>query len=293
MKKMMFSVLCVVCALTATAQEVTKRVKVPGFSGISAESVFDITLVRANKCAVEIFCPKEIEEALDVKVSGGDLVLRLNTDRLDRKERRNFRGGVRAVVSIPALERLQLSGAARLSTTSVFEGSDFVMGLSGASSATGLNFSGGHLRAQTSGGAGYDIKGTFEDVSLGLSGGSRANLNLTAGSLKIDASGGANIDMAVKCEQIVIGMSGGARITAFGETGALKASGSGGAHLEAVGLKANDVTLGGSGAAGLRVWAVQNLSVSRLSGAATVRYKGDPRIGTLQIDRGSFGKLNP
>ena len=100
MKKMMFSVLCVVCALTATAQEVTKRVKVPGFSGISAESVFDITLVRANKCAVEIFCPKEIEEALDVKVSGGDLVLRLNTDRLDRKERRNFRGGVRAVVSL-------------------------------------------------------------------------------------------------------------------------------------------------------------------------------------------------
>lgn len=196
---MMFSVLCVVCALTATAQEVTKRVKVSGFSGISAESVFDITLVRANKCAVEIFCPKEIEEALDVKVSGGDLVLRLNTDRLDRKERRNFRGGVRAVVSIPALERLQLSGAARLSTTSVFEGSDFVMGLSGASSATGLNFSGGRLRAQTSGGAGYDIKGTFEDVSLGLSGGSRANLNLTAGSLKIDASGGANIDMAVKC----------------------------------------------------------------------------------------------
>ena len=167
------------------------------------------------------------------------------------------------------------------------------MGLSGASSATGLNFSGGRLRAQTSGGAGYDIKGTFEDVSLGLSGGSRANLNLTAGSLKIDASGGANIDMAVKCEQIVIGMSGGARITAFGETGALKASGSGGAHLEAVGLKANDVTLGGSGAAGLRVWAVQNLSVSSLSGAATVRYKGDPRIGTLQIDRGSFGKLNP
>ena len=271
---MMFSVLCVVCALTATAQEVTKRVKVSGFSGISAESVFDITLVRANKCAVEIFCPKEIEEALDVKVSGGDLVLRLNTDRLDRKERRNFRGGVRAVVSIPALERLQLSGAARLSTTSVFEGSDFVMGLSGASSATGLNFSGGRLRVQTSGGAGYDIKGTFEDVSLGLSGGSRANLNLTAGSLKIDASGGANIDMAVKCEQIVIGMSGGA-------------------HLEAVGLKANDVTLGGSGAAGLRVWAVQNLSVSSLSGAATVRYKGDPRIGTLQIDRGSFGKLNP
>ncbi len=49
----------------------------------------------------QIFCPKEIEEALDVKVSGGDLVLRLNTDRLDRKERRNFRGGVRAVVSIP------------------------------------------------------------------------------------------------------------------------------------------------------------------------------------------------
>lgn len=117
--------------------------------------------------------------------------------------------------------------------------------------------------------------------------------DLTAGSLKIDASGGANIDMAVKCEQIVIGMSGGARITAFGETGALKASGSGGAHLEAAGLKANDVTLGGSGAAGLRVWAVQNLSVSSLSGAATVRYKGDPRIGTLQIDRGSFGKLNP
>ena len=32
---------------------------------------------------------------------------------------------------------------------------------------------------------------------------------------------------------------------------------------------------------------------SSLSGAATVRYKGDPRIGTLQIDRGSFGKLNP
>ena len=90
--------------------------------------------------------------------------------------------------------------------------------------------------------------------------------DLTAGSLKIDSSGGANIDMA--------GMSGGA-------------------HLEAAGLKANDVTLGGSGAAGLRVWAVQNLSVSSLSGAATVRYKGDPRIGTLQIDRGSFGKLNP
>ena len=163
MKKMMFSVLCVVCALTATAQEVTKRVKVPGVSGISAESVFDITLVRANKCAVEIFCPKEIEEALDVKVSGGDLVLRLNTDRLDRKERRNFRGGVRAVVSIPALERLQLSGAARLSTTSAFE-SSICRGLSGASSATGLNFSGGRLRVQTSGGAGYDIKGTFEDV---------------------------------------------------------------------------------------------------------------------------------
>ena len=273
MKKMMFSVLCVVCALTATAQEVTKRVKVPGFSGISAESVFDITLVRANKCAVEIFCPKEIEEALDIKVSGGDLVLRLNTDRLDRKERRNFRGGVRAVVSIPALERLQLSGAARLSTTSVFEGSDFVMGLSGASSATGLNFSGGRLRAQTSGGAGYDIKGTFEDVSLGLSGGSRANLNLTAGSLKIDASGGANIDMAVKCEQIVIGMSGGACITASGETGALKASGSGGAHLEAVGLKANDVTLGGSGAAGsfgcspARPWASDPLGASSIGSA--------------------------
>lgn len=194
---------------------------------------------------------------------------------------------------MPALKRLQLSGAARLSTTSVFEGSDFVMGLSGASSATGLNFSGERLRVQTSGGTGYDIKGTFKDASLGLSGGSRANLNLTTGNLKIDVSGGANIDMAVKCEQIVIGMSGGARITASGKTGTLKASGSGGAHLEAVGLKANDVMLEGSGAAELRVWAVQNLSVSSLSGAAAVRYKGDPRIGTIQIDRGSFKKLNP
>ncbi|MFR5871943.1 MAG: hypothetical protein ACLUEV_10415 [Alistipes sp.] len=129
MKKMMFSVLCVVCALTATAQEVTKRVKVPGFSGISAESVFDITLVRANKCAVEIFCPKEIEEALDVKVSGGDLVLRLNTGRLDRKERRNFRGGVRAVVSIPALERSTFRSRAAVDDVS-FRRLRFCLGLS-------------------------------------------------------------------------------------------------------------------------------------------------------------------
>lgn len=261
MKKMMFSVLCVVCALTATAQEVTKRVKVPGFSGISAESVFDITLVRANKCAVEIFCPKEIEEALDVKVSGGDLVLRLNTDRLDRKERRNFRGGVRAVVSIPALERLQLSGAARLSTTSVFEGSDFVMGLSGASSATGLNFPGAFARADQ------------RRRRLRYQGDVRRRFSRTFGRLprQFEFDSRQPEDRRQRRGQYRYGRKmradrnrnvGRRAHYGFRRTGALKASGSGGAQFGGGRTEGKRRYAGCSGAAGLRVWAVQNLSVS-------------------------------
>lgn len=293
MKKMMFLFLSAVFALSATAQDVTRRVKVSDFTGISAGSVFDITLIRANSCSVEIVCPKEVEEALDVKVSGGNLVLMLKTDVLEKKVRHNFRGSVRAVVRMPVLKRLQLSGAARLSTTSVFDGAGIEMGLSGASSATGLNFTVDRVQVETSGGSRFDMKGTFKEASYGLSGGSAADLKITADNLKIGASGGANINMAVKCERITIGMSGGVRITASGETGSLNAGSSGGACLEAVELKANDVTLEGSGATQLRVWAVQNLNVNNLSGAASVRYTGDPRFGTLRIDRGSFEKLNP
>jgi hypothetical protein len=194
------------------------------FDNIEISNSFLFEIKQASSYSVDVSCRENIATFLDVYVTGKTLVVRLKPGMLTN-------GDLKAVIGLPQIHRLQVSGACQGSIRGFKSSNDLDLSVSGASqldtdieaSETSIEISGvskltGTLQLQktrlsVSGASSCDINGKAGDVDLEVSGASRVNLkefpmkNLninvsgastavvkTDGTLNLDVSGASTLE---------------------------------------------------------------------------------------------------
>jgi hypothetical protein len=165
-----------------------------------------------------------------------------------KQGRTYLRSTQRASITMPELLSLDLSGASRGSVSGFSSSDALTLDLSGASTLDIQDVKAGRTRLDASGASRVSGSIAMADGNFDLSGASTVELTGTGGDVIIDASGASTVGLAnFTVDDANVELSGASRAT-------LKASGT---------LDAN------------------------LSGASTLRYRGNPRMGRLDMSGGS------
>lgn len=228
--------------ITASGETSTFEMNYKDFTRVEISAGFEVEITRADTFFINITIDKSLYEYVSIAQRGDTLHVGL-------KANRTYTAAVRqAVISLPDLRRLELSGGSKATVTgfSVTHAIDFV--LSGASGLT--------LNPLKTG-----------DASFALSGASTVNGNIGMANGGFTLSGGSNLELTGTATGIKI-----------------DASGSSSINLPEFPVTTADVKLGGISAAVIKV---SDLMDVHLSGASSLDYIGSPRIGKMNISGGS------
>jgi len=223
--------------MMADARTVKKVYEIDDFTGIKASSAFQVTVEKSKDFNVEIEITEDFLPFLLVKNRGG--VLELSFTKLPFKLRQKNRSKVvQAVVRMPVLTQVILSGASSLNSNDQFSNAmnKFLIDLKGGSTIHNLN-----------------VKAP--DVEIKLAGASKAVISLRASDVDVDLAGASRIEVIGEAEELDVEISGASRFD--GEE-----------------FEVQEVSVKASGASSADVLPVRELEVE-LAGASKCRYYGD------------------
>jgi len=200
-------------SITGSGNLVTKQYPLTNFTGVSAGSVFDVTVKPGAAPGVSVTVDDNLVEYLDVSTSGERLNLHL-------KSNTNVRNAtLKAVVTVPELTSLDLSGASKGHVEGCRSTKALDIDLSGAS----------HLEGELESG----------DMHMGISGASRADLKGTAGNLRLNVSGASHADLEqLQIKDANVDADGASHATVR-PSGKLQARASGASSVQYAGQPAN------------------------------------------------------
>lgn len=112
-----------------------------------------------------------------------------------------------------------------------------------------------------------------------------------AGTITIDLSGASEIKMELAAPAVDVDASGAGKIYLKGETRDLKAHGTGATDIYCYELMTENTTIQLSGAGSAQVFASVKLDV-HITGAADVKYKGNPTVSQSVSGAGSVKKVD-
>lgn len=267
----------------------TRSFDLPGFDAIEVSWIYQVELAQSPAQSVEVEAPDFVMPYLQVKVRNSTLILDtsgLPRDVRRKVERENY--SVRAVVSLPAISKVEMSGASRLFAVGAFQSNSFRMELSGASSMKGLQMSADRATLQCSGASKFQIKGDLVEVKANLSGASKGDLESNGIELNLDLSGSSKLELAGFYDKAGMEASAATTIRMKGHLGALELTGSGAAKIDLMDCPTQDASLELSGAASTKIAVNGTLGVE-LSGGSSCQYKAGPelQIVSLEVSRGA------
>lgn len=221
----------------AAARTVKKTYDIEDFTGISASGVFQVTLEKSKTFSVEIEVTEDFLPYLVVKNRGGMLELGFASlpFRLRKKDRSKV---AQAVIKMPVLTAINLSGASTLTANDQFSNAmnKLSVNLRGSSTVRSLN-----------------VKAP--DVDIEISGTSSAVINLRSSEVDVELSGASKLELT-------------------GSTVDIEAEVRGASRFEAAKCETQDLDLTLSGASNADVFPTRNFKVA-LTGASKCRYYGD------------------
>ena len=223
--------------LIADARTVKKVYDIDDFTGINATSAFEVVLEHSDEYRVEIEISEEFLPFLLVKNRGG--VLEIKFTRLPfRLKQKNRNKVVRALIKMPTLTYVTLSGASSLISNDQFTNpmEKLTIDLSGGSEIKNLN-------------------AKSPEADIRLAGASKAVLSIRSGEIGVDLSGASRLDIQGDCNFLDAKLGGASRLTANE-------------------LDTEDVSVVAKGASTADVLPSVSLRVE-LSGASKCRYFGD------------------
>lgn len=296
MKKILISILATVLALApALAANTTKSYQLSGFTGIRASNAFTVELTQSQSFSVSVDVPDYLEQYLRVTVEQNQLVIGLTTlpKAVERKLSAERRGVLSAVVRMPSLERVSLSGAAILECSGVFPAlMDRAMriDMSGTSHVNGLEVSGRSIDISLSGASGLDLTGSFNNMDVDISGASTVWAKADIDELDAELSGSGRLEFEGGVEEASIEASGAAHASLRSSITLrkLEIEGSGATSIDTRNAAAETVEVELSGAANCKVSAIRRIEVEA-SGASTCLYESGPdtRVNVIQVSRGA------
>ncbi|MBR5056307.1 MAG: DUF2807 domain-containing protein [Bacteroidales bacterium] len=248
MKKIILSIVAVLAVMvSAGAQEAmtTQRYAAKDFTSLSISNAFEVQLVKSDTYRVTLEYPTDCAKYISVARQKATLFIGLK-NKTPRKWM-NGKHEFRAIVEMPEVYGIYLSGATKLASEDLFlmNMHPFEVELSGAAKITSLSVDG-------------------PSVNIELSGASRADINVNAGEVEADVSGAS-------------------KLTLTGNVTDLTIDASGASSVHAKNVNATNVDVDGSGASKIFIFVERELKVD-LSGASKCEYIGPDEIILRSID---------
>ena len=231
----------------ADADTVKKTYKMDGFSGIQADDAFVIVVERSDQFKIEVEITEEFLPYLVVKNRAG--ILEFSFSKLPMKlKQKNRKKVAKAVIQLPELTYVGLAGASTLSSNDQFSSpmQPFAIELSGGSDITNLNVE-------------------APEVSVKLSGASKAIVSFRSSDAKADLTGASRLDVVGRTVDFTVKVNGASKVNA-----------------EA--FEAKNVDVKAAGASTVRVCPVEELTVE-LGGASKCEYYGDSEDLRIKSDK--------
>lgn len=172
---------------------------VSSFSSIEASGTVAVYLSQGNEQGVAVSADeKKHNSKINTEVKNGVLVISVDGGMWNGFNWKNKQ--LKVYVTVKDLTRIELSGAAYLSTAGTLSMSDLAMEVSGASEMKGtLNIR--HLKLQMSGASVARLSGTTTDVSIEASGASKVlGYQLSVDNCSAEATGASDIRLTVNKE---------------------------------------------------------------------------------------------
>ena len=171
--------------LRGSGRLVTRELDLEGFTRVEVGHAFEVDLVQSRFYSVVITADDNVIDDVEVTISRDTLRIGMETLFVNVQN-----VTLRAEVSMPTLEALELSGASRL--TGSMEVDDIGFEVSGASRLT-LRGGGGQMRLDASGASQVDLSAfVVDDADVDISGASQATVNVR-GRLDAEASGASQL----------------------------------------------------------------------------------------------------
>lgn len=292
MKKLFVLSVFLLLSVLVFAQGVTKNHQVPAFSGINAGGVFDITLTKSTVNSVTTTADEEIAKYIMVKVKDGVLHLDLDSKNMPAALKRNMKY-IKANVTISQLDRLFISGAAKLKSNGHFITTTFKGDFSGAVIVDGLNITSENSSIQVSGASKLDIKGKSQSVKYDISGASVVTIDHESGDLEIGGSGASKMNFSGNAIRTEVSVSGATNVKMRGSSNTAKFEASGASVLDAEHFNVKDAEIEASGVCNIRTNVSGSIS-AELSGGSSLLYSGSPVMKKVQTSsQASIKRLNP
>ena len=296
MKKLTIALAMLFMALSSLAygevksdRYVTKDYDYKGFTGISANGIYDVKLEKSNTWKVSISAPEELEDYIEVKVSNGKLILSLKQVPI-RVSKKYNNWTLTAYVSMPALYSLSLSGAAKFESNDPFDigNRSFKLEITGAAKAKGLEIRAKELEMEMSGATSATLSGEFDYADIEMGGAAKCNFDIFANELKQELSGAAKAYHSGDFANVEVEASGASVFSLNGSVDNMDIEGSGAAKIETSKARAKEVKVSLSGATYCEVSALDYLKVDA-SGASSVRYVDNDsmKLDLRSISRGT------
>lgn len=292
--------------MLSSGQNVTKYYTVGNVNSISAGYCYHIEITEGASEKIEITAPDKTAECLVVKKSNGALVLDLDWSKAPLKNskgdkgnrtyrmtngRRVLYGPITVKLQLTDLEKVKLSGAAKLISEGSFKAETLVLKLSGAAKVNTLTTTAKILNADLSGAATASLTGTFEKIDADLSGASKLYSTGGFDSGTFSLSGASVLEMTGENDlgDLKADLSGSTKISAAGTAKEVKLECSGAGRANFENLKAQAVKVELSGASKALIYAEQSLKAS-ISGASKLEYKYTGTPQNLNIQKSGASK---
>jgi len=161
------------------------------FTRIKVENGFQVEVTESDSFSVVAIVDDNVLEHIDVKKSGDTLILK-------PKWNRSFRSvTLSAKVTMPDIDKIELSGGAKVDINGFDSSNNLTIKLSGGSHLNG-SVTAGDVNLSLSGGSHVTLSGSAENIVIKGSGGSHFNLeDYSVSDADINLSGGSHADVNV------------------------------------------------------------------------------------------------
>jgi hypothetical protein len=183
------------------------------FNAIHVSSAFDVFLSQSAEHAVVVSASDvSTRDQIITEVKGGTLYISLKKSNFDWKGSRKLR----AYISAPDLNKIELSGSTDLTIENTFKADDLDVRLSGSSDFKG-NVVCKNLKVSSSGSSDYRMSGTTENLKVNLSGSSdMKSFGLSADYCDINCSGTSDVEITVN-KELKVNLSGASDVNYKGQ----------------------------------------------------------------------------
>ncbi len=208
---------------------VTQEMDLADFTAVEVENAFVVDVTESDSFSVTVRVDDDVLDLLDVSKVGDALRIRL------KRASRLRNPTLEASVTMPALERLTLSGASRVSLSGFATTDPVDLELSGASTLDG-DLEAGSVDLEASGASRVALEGSAAEMSIIGSGASTLDLeDFAVDTAEVDLSGASEATINVQERIDPVDVSGASRLRYLGDPALGDVSTSGGGTIDKVG----------------------------------------------------------